>query len=253
MSHDVQLNVNPQTTTLVLHRDEPQGSVSVQHVPPSSQMPPPTQPPLFVPQGTVCPQLFVTVPQAWLPQASACDSGTHPQVCVVVLHVAPSPQAPQSMELPQLSFVIPQRPWHQRGGGTGSQQRSDWQTPPSPHAHVTGWPQLETVAASPQRDGVPQTTAGGCGEQHVPPSRQTSDALQRGPPATPQPTIWPQLFIAVPQFCAPHVYSTVLGTQPLHVPLGLHVCSSPHVPQFTDASQLSCVSPQRLLQKPGRT
>jgi hypothetical protein len=76
------------------------------------------------------------------------------------------------------------------------------------------------------------------GEQHVPSDWQTSLApAQAAVPFAPQATVWPQLFVATPQFLPAQVVVAGSGVQP-HAPL-LHVSPPSHPPQSTCAPQLS--------------
>jgi hypothetical protein len=74
---------------------------------------------------------------------------------------------------------------------------------------------------------------------------------QKSLPETPQPTTWPQLFKAVPQFWRSQVTAAEFGLQP-QLPASLQVVPPSQVPQWMGRPQLSIVSPQRLLQNPGR-
>jgi hypothetical protein len=69
-------------------------------------------PAAHAPQLTLWLQLLVAEPHCFVPHASCVVSATHaPHVLFV--HTRPPAHVPQSIGLPQLSFVIPQRPVHQ--------------------------------------------------------------------------------------------------------------------------------------------
>jgi hypothetical protein len=67
----------------------------------------------FAPQLTVWLQLFVALPHTLVPQAWLVDSAVQPHELLV--HVRPPAHVPQSMGLPQLSVVGPQRLSHHPG------------------------------------------------------------------------------------------------------------------------------------------
>jgi hypothetical protein len=234
--------VMPHVTMFVSHTVLPQALASTeQHVPPSSHCALPEH----VPQETGCPQLFVTIPQTWLPHVFIIESGLQPHVCSVVLQVPPS-HPPQSIVLPQLSVTEPHRPSHHVAGGTGEQQLLPWQSPPSPQSHAIMSPHM-SVTVTPHR--FPHVTLGGGGEQQVPLSLSQTSLLcsQLAVPSTPQPTFCPQLFIFMPQFWMPQVTAVESGTHPPQLP-AVHMTPPSHVPQLSIASQLSAVSPQRFSQ-----
>jgi hypothetical protein len=63
---------------------------------------------LATPQLTVKLQLFVAWPHCCAPHAWATASGEQPQT--LLMHSGPPSHSPQSIGLPQLSVVLPQRP-----------------------------------------------------------------------------------------------------------------------------------------------
>jgi len=197
------------------------------------------------PQLTLCPQLFVEVPHVLPMHVVVTGSGTHPHDPLV--HVSPASQPPQSIGCPQLSMLGPHRFWHDVESAAGAQHESlARHTPPSPHVaeHVTGCPhRFMTVVLH-----LPAHTVALSGVQHVPSLMQTSPLDgQDVDPAGPQETIWPQLFVADPQFFPAHVCVVGSGVHPPHVPFE-HVAPPSQPPQSTVLLQLSNCIPQRLAQ-----
>jgi hypothetical protein len=101
----------------------------------------------FAPQLTVWLQLFVVLPHALVPQAALVDSAVQPHELFV--HVSPPAHMPQSMGLPQLSVVGPQRLVHHPGAVVHRHSPVDgWQPQPvgqlfaqfhsTPHESVPG-------------------------------------------------------------------------------------------------------------------
>jgi hypothetical protein len=71
------------------------------------------------PQLTSCPQLFVVCPHCIAPQAASVSSGWHAAASL------PASHGPQSIGLPQLSSVSPQRAVHHPGSVSHTQKLSE--------------------------------------------------------------------------------------------------------------------------------
>lgn len=87
------------------------------------------------------------------------------------------------------------------------------------------------------------------GAQHVDASVHRSVVVVQLPPL-PQKTVWPQLFVVVPQAWLPHAVPLLSGVQPLHVP-ALQDWGEVQPGHVTPASQLSNSAPQRFWQNVG--
>jgi hypothetical protein len=201
-----------------------------------------TVPPL--PHGTICPQLFIEVPQVLPWQVIDAGSGTQPHAPLV--QVSPPSQPPHMIICPQLSIEGPQRFWHQVEGGVGVQHVSfDVQTPPPGQVaeQLIDCPQLFVAVVL----HLPMHALALSGVQHVPSALQTSplDAHAMVPFA-PHATACAQLLVAEPQFLPVHVFVVCSGTHP-HAP-EVHMAPPGHWPQSIGSLQLSYCGPHRFVQ-----